>query len=76
VVSYTEGETIAKENSLNFVETNCKEYHKVEIAFQKVAEGILDRIEKGVIPLNQGNGIKAGDLEKIGTLKEDIPQRK
>jgi hypothetical protein len=34
-----------------------------------VAEGILDKVEKGSIPLNQGNGIKTGDQEKMGSLK-------
>lgn len=33
----------------------------MEAAFKKVAEGILEKVEKGSIPLNQGNGIKTGD---------------
>lgn len=61
VVSYEEGERIAKENGLNFIEINAKDYHKVETAFKKVAEGILDKLEKGSIPLSHGNGIKTGD---------------
>jgi hypothetical protein len=39
------------------------------MAFKKVAESILDKIENGAIPLNQGIGIKTGDQDKSNILK-------
>jgi Ras-related protein Rab-2A len=44
VVSYEEGEKIAKENGLKFIEINSKEYGKVESAFKKVSEAILHKV--------------------------------
>lgn len=53
VISYEEGEKMAKENGLNFIEINAKDYSKVEKAFKKVAECILIKVESGKLPLNQ-----------------------
>ena len=61
VVSYEEGEKIARENGLNFIEINSKEYGKVESAFKKVSEGILNKVQNGSIPMTQGIGVKTGD---------------
>lgn len=61
VITFEQGEKVAKENGLSFIEINAKDYPKVESAFKKVAEGILDKLEKGAIPMSHGNGIKTGD---------------
>jgi Ras-related protein Rab-2A len=61
VITYEQGEKVAKENGLSFIEINAKDYQKVESAFKRVAEGILDKLEKGAIPMSHGNGIKTGD---------------
>jgi Ras-related protein Rab-2A len=47
VVSLEEGEKMAKENGLNFIEINSKNYQKVEMAFKTVTESILDKLERG-----------------------------
>ena len=49
---------------LGFMEISARDYHKVENAFHRVAEGILGKIEKGDIPLSQGVGVKVGDQDK------------
>lgn len=36
-MTYEQGEQVAKENGLNFIEINAKDYFKVESAFKKVA---------------------------------------
>ena len=53
VVSYEEGEKMALENQLTFIEINAFDYGKVEAAFKKVAESILKKVESGKLPLNQ-----------------------
>ena len=53
VVSYEEGEKMALENQLTFIEINAMSYEKVEAAFKKVAESILKKVETGKLPLNQ-----------------------
>jgi GTPase SAR1 family protein len=52
-VSYEEGEKMALENGLIFIEINSKDYARVEEAFKKVADSILVKAESGKIPLNQ-----------------------
>lgn len=53
VVSLEEGEKMALENGLTFIEINAKDYGKVEKAFKTVAENILSKAESGKLPLNQ-----------------------
>lgn len=67
---------MARDHGLNFIEINSKDYHKVEGAFKRVAEAILSKIETGSIPLNQGIGIKTGDQEKTGGLKQEVGNKK
>ncbi len=52
-VSSEEGEKMASENGLTFIEINAKDYSKVEQAFSKVAASILVKVESGKLPLNQ-----------------------
>ncbi len=44
---------MALENGLTFIEINAKDYGKVESAFKKVSEAILNKVESGKLPLNQ-----------------------
>ena len=46
VVSYEEGEALAKENNLMFLETSAKTAHNVAEAFNISAKSILEMIEK------------------------------
>lgn len=75
-MSYEEGEKIARENGLNFIEINSKEYGKVESAFKKVSEGILNKVQDDSIPMTQGIGVKTGDQEKTGALKNNKKKQK
>lgn len=53
VVSLEEGQKMALENGLTFIEINAKDYGKVETAFKTVAEAILGKVESGKLPMNQ-----------------------
>lgn len=53
VVTYEEGEKMALENGITFIEINSKEYVRVEAAFKKISESILAKVESGKLPLNQ-----------------------
>ena len=44
---------MAQENGITFIEINSKEYVRVEAAFKKITESILNKAESGKIPLNQ-----------------------
>lgn len=48
-VSFQEGETFAKKEGIKFVEMSTKEYKKVEVAFNNLAESIMKKIDKGEI---------------------------
>lgn len=52
VITFSEGETFAKDNGINFIEINSKDYNKVSEAFNKVASSIFKRIQEGKIPLH------------------------
>jgi hypothetical protein len=54
-VTYEEGEKMALENGITFIEINSKEYVRVEAAFKKISEAILAKVESGKLPLNQVN---------------------
>lgn len=53
MVTWEEGDKMAKKNGLNFIEINTKEYLKVEAAFNKVTKLILAKVEGGKLPVNQ-----------------------
>lgn len=53
VISYEEGEKMAQENGISFIEINSKDYQKVEEAFKKIASSILTKVESGKLPLTQ-----------------------
>jgi len=60
-VSYEEGERFARENDLIFLETSAKTAYNVEEAFLKTAQLIYEKIESGVIDVNNESlGIKKG----------------
>lgn len=44
---------MAQENGITFIEINSKEYVRVEAAFKKITESILNKAESGKLPLNQ-----------------------
>ena len=72
-VAFEEGDKLAKDNGLNFVEINAKDYYRVQTAFKKVAEAILDKVQNGSIPLNQGIGVKTGEQDnksKVTKVKD------
>lgn len=48
-VSFQEGEAFAKKEGIKFVEMSTKEYKKVEVAFNNLAESIMKKIDKGEI---------------------------
>jgi GTPase SAR1 family protein len=45
VVTFDEGACFAKENGINFIEINAKDYNKVSEAFNQVASNIFKRIQ-------------------------------
>lgn len=49
-VSREEGETLAQENDLFYMETSGKTRENVEEAFLLVAENVLAKVEKKLIP--------------------------
>ena len=53
VISYEEGEKMAQENGISFIEINSKDYQTVEEAFKKIASSILTKVESGKLPLTQ-----------------------
>ena len=59
-VSYEEGENLAKENGLMFLEVSAKTAHNIEDAFTLSAKQILENIDKNSTEI-QSQGIK---LEK------------
>ncbi len=46
------------------------------MAFKTVAETILNKIQNGSLPLNQGIGVKTGDQQIGNKLKKQKPQKK
>jgi GTPase SAR1 family protein len=67
-VTYEEGEKMAQENNITFIEINSKEYVRVEAAFKKITESILVKVESGKLPLNQVILIRYRELVlKLGT---------
>ena len=67
-VSYGEGLELAEENGLEFMEINSREYDRVEVAFRKISEVILEKIENRSIGVGQGMGIKVGEKRESGLL--------
>lgn len=62
VVSYEEGEALAKENNLMFLETSAKTAHNVAEAFNISAKSILEMIEKtGIDPSAPNSNIVIND---------------
>ena len=53
VISYEEGQKMAQENGISFIEINSKDYQKVQEAFKKIASSILIKVESGKLPLSQ-----------------------
>jgi len=69
-VSYEEGERFARENDLIFLETSAKTAYNVEEAFLKTAQLIYEKIESGVIDVNNESlGIKKGGELAGGNFK-------
>ena len=61
-VSYEEGEALAKENNLMFLETSAKTAHNVAEAFNISAKSILEMIEKtGIDPSAPNSNIVIND---------------
>jgi len=71
-VSYKEGETLANENNMLFLETSAKLAQNVEQAFIKTGETVLDKLEKGIIQPKESLGIKHGPkTEKLVVTKPE-----
>lgn len=51
-VTTEEGASFARENGLQFIEINAKDYNKVSEAFTLVTKAIYKRIEDGKLPLS------------------------
>jgi len=65
-VSYQEGEALAKENNMLFLETSAKLAKNVEQAFLETGGMILNKLERGQIQPKESLGIKPGPkAEKI-----------
>lgn len=57
-VTYEEGAKFAKDNGLIFLEVSAKTAYQVEESFKKNAELLMDKIEKGVINIdNEVSGV-------------------
>jgi hypothetical protein len=56
-VTYEEGEALAKENGLMFLETSAKTAYNVEEAFNLSAQNILSNIDKTKQPENVLNKV-------------------
>ena len=60
-VKYEEGEAFAREHGLIFMETSAKTAANVEEAFINTAKAIYEKIQEGVLDINnEANGIKIG----------------
>jgi len=70
-VSYEEGERFARQNELIYVETSAKTAYNVEDAFSKTAQLIYEKIESGIIDVNNESlGIKkGGELDPSRNVK-------
>ncbi len=52
-VTYEEGEKLAKDNGLMFLETSAKSSYNVEEAFNTSSQMILSNMEKNKTPLEE-----------------------
>jgi GTPase SAR1 family protein len=60
-VSYEEGEALAKENGLMFLETSAKTAYNVVEAFNLSAQCILNNIEKTGVDPSENSNVKLND---------------
>lgn len=51
-MTYEEGSKFAKDNNLIFLEVSAKTAYQVEDSFKKNAELLMDKLEKGVINID------------------------
>jgi len=76
-VSTAEGEDFAKKMGIPFMETSAKTAFNVEAAFNKTAEEILVKIEKGEIDAtNEANGVKIGTQASEAYIKNQKEKEK
>jgi Zn-dependent M16 (insulinase) family peptidase len=67
-VSYEQGAALAKSNGISFVEVSAKTSDKIEDTFKKPAENILNKIENGIIKVDNNTvGIKHGTSNQCNT---------
>ena len=76
-VTHDEGEALAKANGQLFMETSAKEDKNVLEVFQKSAEGITEKIEKGIIDiLNDTHGVRSMNGEYNQVLNKKRSEEK
>ena len=69
-VSYEEGEALAKENGLMFLETSAKTAYNVVEAFNISAQCILNNIEKTGVDPSENSNVKLKDGMETATGNE------
>lgn len=74
-VSYEEGEKFARQHDLIFMETSAKNDENVEEAFIRTAKIIYDKIQRGVIDVNnEMNGVKVGNVSTTDLINDNTDQ--
>ena len=69
-VTYEEGEALAKENGLMFLEASAKTAYNVVEAFNLSAQSILNSIEKDGFDPNVNSNIKINSENNAGGIVE------
>ncbi len=73
IVSYEEGEILANENNMLFLETSAKSSENIDMIFAKTAEIIYKKIlNKEIDPTNDVFGVKTGTSYKKSAKLDNI----
>ncbi|KAL4482537.1 hypothetical protein ABPG72_005780 [Tetrahymena utriculariae] len=77
-VTYEEGQQLAKEHNMLFIETSAKTKHNVEQTFCQTAVTILDKVKNGEIEAtaNGSSGVKLGEVQKQDNIILDSNRAK
>ena len=63
-VTYEEGQRLAQNNNISFLETSAKTNQNVEQAFTIAASHVLQKVQDGLIdPNDEGSGVKVQQFD-------------